>query len=113
MSKVWFVTGSSRGFGRHIVEATLAAGERVLATARDPKQLDDFVTRYGERVKTAALDVVDPAAARAAVQVALDAFGRIDVLVNNAGFGHISPFEQAPKTTSARRSTRTSWASST
>lgn len=97
MSKVWLVTGSSRGLGRHIVETALAAGERVVATARDPKQLDDFVTRYGDRVKTAPLDVVDPAAARVAVQAALDAFGRLDVLVNNAGFGHVSPFEQSPE----------------
>jgi NAD(P)-dependent dehydrogenase (short-subunit alcohol dehydrogenase family) len=97
MSKVWLVTGSSRGLGRHIVEAALAAGERVVATARDPKQLDDLVALHGERVKTAALDVVDPAAAQAAVQVALDAFGRLDVLVNNAGFGHIAPFEQTPE----------------
>jgi NAD(P)-dependent dehydrogenase (short-subunit alcohol dehydrogenase family) len=64
-------------------------------------------------VKTAALDVVDPAAARAAVQVALDAFGRLDVLVNNAGFGYIAAFEQTRQTTSARRSTRTFMASST
>lgn len=97
MSKVWLVTGSARGLGRHIVEAALEAGERVLATARDPQRLDDLVARYGDRVKTAALDVTDPAAARAAVQTAVDAFGRIDVLVNNAGFGHISPFEQSPE----------------
>ncbi|POR54749.1 NADP-dependent 3-hydroxy acid dehydrogenase YdfG [Paraburkholderia eburnea] len=97
MSKVWLVTGSARGLGRHIVETALEAGERVLATARDPQRLDDLVARYGDRVKTAALDVTDPAAARAAVQTAVDAFGRIDVLVNNAGFGHISPFEQSPE----------------
>ncbi|MBB2929022.1 SDR family NAD(P)-dependent oxidoreductase [Paraburkholderia silvatlantica] len=97
MSKVWLVTGSARGLGRHIVEAALEAGERVLATARDPRRLDDLAARYGERVKTAALDVTDPAAARSAVQAAVDAFGRIDVLVNNAGFGHISPFEQSPE----------------
>ncbi|SDE26621.1 SDR family NAD(P)-dependent oxidoreductase [Paraburkholderia lycopersici] len=97
MSKVWLVTGSARGLGRHIVETALDAGERVLATARDPQRLDDLAARHGDRVKTAALDVADPAAARAAVQTALDAFGRIDVLVNNAGFGHISPFEQSPE----------------
>lgn len=97
MSKVWLVTGSARGLGRHIVDTALEAGERVLATARDPQRLDDLVARYGDRVKTAALDVTDPAAARAAVQTAVDAFGRIDVLVNNAGFGHISPFEQSPE----------------
>ncbi|WP_310631275.1 oxidoreductase [Paraburkholderia sp.] len=97
MSKVWLVTGSSRGLGRHIVETALDAGERVLATARDPQRLGDLVARYGDRVQTAPLDVVDPAAAREAVQRALDAFGRIDVLVNNAGFGHIAPFEQSPE----------------
>ncbi|MFP6562648.1 SDR family NAD(P)-dependent oxidoreductase [Paraburkholderia sp. B3] len=97
MSKVWLVTGSARGLGRHIVETALEAGERVLATARDPQRLDDLAARHGDRMKTAALDVADPAAARIAVQTALDAFGRIDVLVNNAGFGHISPFEQSPE----------------
>jgi NAD(P)-dependent dehydrogenase (short-subunit alcohol dehydrogenase family) len=94
MSKVWFVTGSSRGLGRHIVEAALAAGDRVVATARDPKQLQDLVDRAGDRIRAVALDVIDPAAARAAVQAALDAYGRIDVLVNNAGFGRFAPFEQ-------------------
>lgn len=94
MSKVWLVTGSSRGLGRCIVEAALDAGERVLATARDPRQLDADLARYGDRVKTAALDVADPIAACAAVQLALATFGRIDVLVNNAGFGYVAPFEQ-------------------
>ncbi|SFU25262.1 SDR family NAD(P)-dependent oxidoreductase [Paraburkholderia aspalathi] len=94
MSKVWLVTGSARGLGRDIVETALRAGERVVATARDPRQLADLVTRYGEQVRAVALDVTDPAAARAAVQAAVDAFGRLDVVVNNAGFGHLAPFEQ-------------------
>jgi NAD(P)-dependent dehydrogenase (short-subunit alcohol dehydrogenase family) len=95
MSKVWLVTGSSRGLGRKIVETVLAAGDRVVATARDPRQLADLIARHGDHVRAAALDVTDPAAARAAVQVALDAFGRLDVVVNNAGFGHVAPFEQS------------------
>jgi NAD(P)-dependent dehydrogenase (short-subunit alcohol dehydrogenase family) len=94
MSKVWFVTGSSRGLGRSIAEAVLAAGDSLLATARDPQRLDDLVEQYGDRIRTAALDVTDPRAAREAVQVAVDAFGRLDVVVNNAGYGEFSPFEQ-------------------
>jgi NAD(P)-dependent dehydrogenase (short-subunit alcohol dehydrogenase family) len=94
MSKVWLVTGSGSGLGRDIAEAVLAAGDRLVATARDPKQLNDLVTRYGDKVRAAALDVTDAEAAKSAVQVAIDAFGRLDVLVNNAGFAHIGPFEQ-------------------
>lgn len=94
MSKVWLVTGSARGLGREIVETALRAGEQVVATARDPRQLADLLTRYGEQVRAVALDVTDPAAAREAVQAAVDAFGRLDVVVNNAGFGHLAPFEQ-------------------
>ncbi|PCE22458.1 short-chain dehydrogenase/reductase [Paraburkholderia acidicola] len=94
MSKVWLITGSARGLGRHILEAVLEAGHRVVAAARDPGRLADLQARYGERLRTAALDVTDAAAARAAVQLAVDTFGSIDVLVNNAGYGHIAPFEQ-------------------
>jgi len=94
MSKVWLVTGSANGLGRDIAEAALAAGDRLVATARNPKQLDDLVARYGEKVRAVALDVTDAIAAKAAVQVALDVFGRLDVLVNNAGYAHIGPFEQ-------------------
>jgi NAD(P)-dependent dehydrogenase (short-subunit alcohol dehydrogenase family) len=94
MTKVWLVTGSARGLGREIVEAALQAGERVVATARDPRRLDDLLARYGEQLRAVALDVTDAAAARHAVQVAVDAFGRLDVVVNNAGFGHLVPFEQ-------------------
>ena len=95
MSKIWLTTGSARGLGRHLAEAVLAAGHRLVATARQPEQLQDLVDRYGDRVRTAALDVTDAAAAQAAVQLAVSAFGRIDVLVNNAGFGYMAPFEQA------------------
>jgi NAD(P)-dependent dehydrogenase (short-subunit alcohol dehydrogenase family) len=94
MSKIWLITGSARGLGRHLAEAVLAAGHRLVATARQPEKLQDFVARYGDRVRTVALDVTDASAAQAAVDVAISAFGRLDVLVNNAGFGYVSPFEQ-------------------
>jgi NAD(P)-dependent dehydrogenase (short-subunit alcohol dehydrogenase family) len=94
MSKVWLVTGSASGLGRSIAEAVLASGDRLVATARDPRRLEDLVKKYGDQVRAAALDVIDEAAARAAVRVAVDAFGRLDVVVNNAGYGDIAPFEQ-------------------
>jgi NAD(P)-dependent dehydrogenase (short-subunit alcohol dehydrogenase family) len=94
MSKVWLVTGSASGLGRNIVEAVLASGDRLVATARDPRRLKDLVEKYGDQVRTAPLDVADEDAAYAVVQVAVDAFGRLDVVVNNAGYGDIAPFEQ-------------------
>jgi len=94
MSKVWLVTGSASGLGRNIAEAVLASGDRLVATARDPRRLEDLAKKYGDQVRTAPLDVADERAARAAVQVAVDAFGRLDVVVNNAGYGDIAPFEQ-------------------
>lgn len=94
MSKVWLVTGSASGLGRDIAEAVLASGDRLVATARDPRRLEDLVEKYGDQVRTARLDVADEDAAHAAVQVAVDSFGRLDVVVNNAGYGDIAPFEQ-------------------
>ena len=94
MSKVWLVTGSASGLGRNISEAVLASADRLVATARDPGKLEDLVEKYGDQVRIAALDVADEDAAKAAVQVAVAAFGRLDVVVNNAGYGDISPFEQ-------------------
>jgi NAD(P)-dependent dehydrogenase (short-subunit alcohol dehydrogenase family) len=93
MSKIWLITGSSRGLGRELAEAVLAAGHQLVATARKPEQLDDLVERYGDRVRAVALDVTDPAAARAAVQHTVDAFGRLDILVNNAGYADIASIE--------------------
>jgi NAD(P)-dependent dehydrogenase (short-subunit alcohol dehydrogenase family) len=93
MSKVWLVTGSSRGLGRQLAEAVLASGHRLVATARKPEQLTDLKERYGYQVHTVALDVTDSAAARSAVQSAVEAFGRLDVVVNNAGYGNIAPIE--------------------
>jgi NAD(P)-dependent dehydrogenase (short-subunit alcohol dehydrogenase family) len=97
MSKVWLITGSARGLGRSIAEAVLASGDHLVATARDPSRLVDLQKRYADQLRTAELDVTDANAARAAVQAAVDAFGRLDVLVNNAGFGHVAPFEQTPE----------------
>src|SRR5262245_33101737 len=94
MSKVWFVTGSASGLGRSIAEAVLASGDRLVATARDPHRLEDMVKKFGDQVHTTPLDVVDEEAAFAAVSAALDKFGRLDVVVNNAGYGDIAPFEQ-------------------
>lgn len=95
MSKVWLITGSARGLGRSITEAALAAGDSVVATARDPGRLADLQERYGDDLRTFALDVTDTSAAQAAVDLAVGTFGRLDVLVNNAGFAHAAPFEQA------------------
>jgi len=79
MSKVWLVTGSASGLGRNIAEAALESGDRLVATARDTKRLDDLVKKYGDRVRAAPLDVTDESAAQAAVQTAVAAFGRLDV----------------------------------
>jgi len=93
VSQVWLITGCSRGLGRALAEAVLAAGHRLVATARNPAQLADLVERHGDRVRTLALDVTDPHAAVDAVGTAVAAFGRLDVLVNNAGYGNIGPIE--------------------
>jgi NAD(P)-dependent dehydrogenase (short-subunit alcohol dehydrogenase family) len=94
MSKIWLVTGSASGLGRTIAEAVLASGDRLVATARDPRRLEDLVKKYGDQIRTAPLDVSDEKAAQASVQLAVEAFGRLDVVVNNAGYGDIAPFEQ-------------------
>jgi NAD(P)-dependent dehydrogenase (short-subunit alcohol dehydrogenase family) len=93
MSRVWLITGSSRGLGRALAEAVLAAGHKLVATARNPAQLADLVERYGDQVRAVALDVTNEQAAARAVALAIEVFGRLDVLVNNAGYGDISPIE--------------------
>jgi NAD(P)-dependent dehydrogenase (short-subunit alcohol dehydrogenase family) len=93
MSKVWLITGSSRGLGRAFTEAALAAGDQVVATARNPKQLIDLESEYGDSVRAVALDVTNESQARNAVDVAIGTYGRLDVLVNNAGYGNMSPVE--------------------
>jgi NAD(P)-dependent dehydrogenase (short-subunit alcohol dehydrogenase family) len=93
MSKVFFLTGSSRGLGREIAEAALAAGHRLVATARQPDALGDLVQRYGDQVLPVALDVTDFSAAQAAVAAGVAAFGRLDVVVNNAGYANLASIE--------------------
>ena len=94
MSKVWFVTGSSRGFGRQFVEAALSRGDKVAATARNTQSLDDLVAAHGDAVLPLALDVTDKAAVTESVQRAHEYFGRLDVVVNNAGYGLFGAVEE-------------------
>jgi NAD(P)-dependent dehydrogenase (short-subunit alcohol dehydrogenase family) len=93
MQQVWFITGSSRGFGRALVGAALDAGDRVVATARRPGVLAEFAERHGDRVLPLALDVTDAGAARDAVAAGAQRFGRLDVVVNNAGYANVAPIE--------------------
>lgn len=92
--KVWFITGSSTGFGWALAEAVLEKGYRLVATARKPEQLKDLVDRYPNQVKAVALDVTNSQTAREAVETALNEFDRIDVLVNNAGYGTVGAIEE-------------------
>jgi NAD(P)-dependent dehydrogenase (short-subunit alcohol dehydrogenase family) len=97
-SKVWLITGSSRGLGRAIAEAALEAGHQVVATARNMIQLQDLKKTYGDQVATIALDVTNEIAAYNAVQSAVDLFGHLDILVNNAGYGNINSIEETSLT---------------
>ncbi|KOU08613.1 oxidoreductase [Streptomyces sp. NRRL F-5755] len=96
-TQTWFITGSSRGFGRSLAVAALEAGDQVVATARKPEQLADLVERFGDKILPVALDVTDAAAATAALDAARHRFGRIDVIVNNAGYANVAPVETAPE----------------
>jgi NAD(P)-dependent dehydrogenase (short-subunit alcohol dehydrogenase family) len=91
---VWFVTGCSTGFGREFVRVGLAHGFRVVATARDSKKLDTLVAGHEDKAKAIALDVTNPNQIARAVEEAERAFGRIDVLVNNAGYGYMAAVEE-------------------
>jgi NAD(P)-dependent dehydrogenase (short-subunit alcohol dehydrogenase family) len=91
--RVWLVTGASRGFGRALSEAVLARGERLVATARGEDFVESFGVEHPEALAVT-LDVTDPAQARAAVEQALERFGRLDVVVNNAGYGHFGAVEE-------------------
>ena len=94
MSKVWFITGTSKGFGRVWAEAALARGDRVVATARNADTLTPLVEQYGDSVLPFARDVQDKAAIDAAVKQAHERFGRLDVVVNNAGYGLFGTIEE-------------------
>lgn len=94
MSKVWLVTGSSRGLGRAVVDEVLKAGHQVVATARNVGTVQDFVDTYGKQVLPYPLDVTDPQQAQDAVAAAVEHFGRLDVVVNNAGYANVAPIEE-------------------
>jgi len=93
MTKVWFITGSSSGLGKSLAEAALANGDQVAATARNPQQLKEFTEKYPGQVLVLQLDVNDKKQIIAAVESTVSKFGRIDVLVNNAGFGTVGAAE--------------------
>ncbi len=93
-SKTWFITGTSRGFGREWTKAALERGDRVAATARDTSTLDDLEAEHGDALLALVLDVTDREAAFGAVRGAHEHFGRLDVVVNNAGYGHFGMVEE-------------------
>ena len=93
MTKVWFITGSARGLGRSLAEAVLKSGDQVVATARNIAQLDGLAAEFGEQIYPVALDVTNYEQVYHVVADAVAHFGRIDVLVNNAGFGIIGAAE--------------------
>ena len=92
--KVWFITGTSRGFGREWAIAALERGDKVAATARNTATLDDLAAKFGEALLPIQLDVTDRDADFAAVKQAHDHFGRLDIVVNNAGYGHFGFIEE-------------------
>jgi NAD(P)-dependent dehydrogenase (short-subunit alcohol dehydrogenase family) len=92
--KVWFVTGSSRGLGREFVEAALSRGDKVAATARKASSLDDLVAEYGDAVLPLEMDVIDKVAVFESVKRAKEHFGRLDVVVNNAGYAQVGAIEE-------------------
>ena len=96
MLQIWLITGSSRGLGRAFTEAALAAGHSVVAGARNPDQLADLRSKFGEKIHPVSLDVTNEARAKAAVDAAVAHFGGLDVLVNNAGYGNVSSVEDTP-----------------
>ncbi len=94
MRKTWMITGAGNGLGRLIAEAALRAGDAVVAGARRPEELESLQAEFGERLVPVRLEVREESAAKAAIATAVERFGRLDVLVNNAGYGLFSPFEQ-------------------
>lgn len=101
--QTWFITGASRGFGLEITRAALAAGNKVVATARDRQHIVDALQGDQDRLCALTLDVTQPASIEAAVREAVERFGRIDVLVNNAGYGQLGAFEEVSRDLLARQ----------
>ena len=101
--RIWFITGASRGLGRSFTRAALAAGDRVAATARDSSALDDLAGEYGEAILPIALDVTDRDATFTAVRQAHERFGRLDVILNNAGYGVSGAVEELTETQARRQ----------
>jgi NAD(P)-dependent dehydrogenase (short-subunit alcohol dehydrogenase family) len=95
-NRVWLITGASTGLGRALAEAALGRGDQVVATARDPRRLDDLAGRYPGQAIATRLDVTDAEEVTTAVAGGLAAFGRLDVVVNNAGYGLFGPLEELP-----------------
>jgi NAD(P)-dependent dehydrogenase (short-subunit alcohol dehydrogenase family) len=94
MSKVWFITGAGRGFGKEFTKAALSRGDKVAATARNTESLTDLVVDYGDAILPIALDVTDREVVFTAIEQAKETFGRIDVVVNNAGYGLFGAVEE-------------------
>lgn len=104
--RTWFITGANRGLGLEIARAALEAGDNVVATARNPQQIDETLEGFADKLHTIPLDVTDRMAVEEAVRGATARFGRIDVLVNNAGYGQLGAFEEiAPETVSRQFAT--------
>jgi NAD(P)-dependent dehydrogenase (short-subunit alcohol dehydrogenase family) len=96
--KTWFITGSSRGLGREWALAALDRGDRVVATARNPDSLKDLVERFSDNILALQLDVTDRTAVFAAMQQGFEYFGRVDIVVNNAGYGQFGMIEELSET---------------
>ena len=96
--KTWFITGTSRGFGREWTQAALERGDKVAATARNTDRLKDLVEQFGDQILPLRLDVTDRAADLAAVQAAHEHFGQLDVIVNNAGYGLFGAIKEVSET---------------
>ncbi|MBA2763023.1 MAG: SDR family NAD(P)-dependent oxidoreductase, partial [Segetibacter sp.] len=95
MSKVWLITGCSTGFGRELATNALEAGHKVVVTARNPKDIQDIVLKFADASIAVTLDVTNPEDIKSSVQQSMEKFGRIDVLVNNAGIGYFGAIEES------------------
>lgn len=94
-NRIWFITGASRGFGRIWTEAALERGDKVVATARKLESIADFKEKYGDNVLTLALDVTQPEQVKEAVHKAHQHFGKLDIVLNNAGYSLVGTIEEA------------------